>query len=136
MNLNVILALTVLLLKTCAENFNLHISSELISNVGTKSISDLGEHEENRAVILSFQQVTALYPPNVGLTMKLAGLPLPKINDWEGEELQAWAVVLQCDNSNVPSAGSVTCAPVRWHRVTSCYFNPFIPAVGLCCIST
>lgn len=49
------LALTLQLLETCAGNFNLHRSSELISIVGTKSISDFGEHEENRAVTLSFQ---------------------------------------------------------------------------------
>ena len=49
------LALTLLLSEASGGNFNLHRSSELISNVGTKSISDLGEREANRAVILSFQ---------------------------------------------------------------------------------
>lgn len=44
-----------LLEKTCAGNFNLHISSKLISNVCTKSISDLGKHGGNRTVILFFQ---------------------------------------------------------------------------------
>lgn len=56
MDMNVTLALSSLLLKTHAGNFSHHISPKLISNVGTKSISDLGELEENRAVILSFEQ--------------------------------------------------------------------------------
>lgn len=85
MDVNVTLALTLLLLKTHAGDFSHHISPKLISNVGTKSISDLGELEENRAVILPFQQESELHPPNAGPTMKLAGFPLGRGNDWEGE---------------------------------------------------
>lgn len=110
MNWNVTLALTLSLLKICAGNFNLHIS-ELISNTGTKSISDLGEHEETGAVVSSFRSVSELYPPSVGPTVTPAGSPLSGIRDVGKEELHVWVAAPQLCKGGIPTAGGASCLP-------------------------
>lgn len=117
------LALTLLLLKTHAGNFSHHISPKLISNVGTKSISDLGELEKNRAVILPFQQESELHPSKARPTMKLAGSALSRDR---GER----AAVPQHHNGNVPPAGSATCA----YNMASC--GMLFQSFHFCCVFT
>lgn len=78
------LALTLQLLETCARILISTRSSELISIVGTKSISDFGEHEENRGGYFVLLVATELDPLVLCSPWSFHGSP--NQNPWLREE--------------------------------------------------